>query len=50
MVSHPQGIPDDVADEVIKHLGQSGFVALIEALGFIDGRIRVALIYSRMGD
>jgi len=47
---NPQGIPDDVADEVIKHLGQSGFVALIEALGFIDGRIRVALIYSRMGD
>ncbi len=38
----PQAIPDDVAGEVIKHLGQSGFVALIEALGFIDGRIRAA--------
>jgi alkylhydroperoxidase family enzyme len=47
---NPQAIPDDVADEVIKHLGQSGYVALIEALGFIDGRIRVALIYSRMQD
>jgi alkylhydroperoxidase family enzyme len=42
----PQSIPDDVAGEVIAQLGQSGFVALIEALGFIDGRIRIALIYS----
>jgi alkylhydroperoxidase family enzyme len=46
----PQSIPDEVAGEVIARLGQSGFVALIEALGFIDGRIRVALIYSRMQD
>ncbi len=46
----PQSIPDDVAQEVIKHLGQAGFVALIEALGFIDGRIRAALIYSRLQD
>ncbi|HKD70276.1 MAG TPA: hypothetical protein VKB84_25790 [Candidatus Binataceae bacterium] len=46
----PQSIPDDVAGEVIARLGQSGYVALIEALGFIDGRIRVALIYSRMQD
>jgi alkylhydroperoxidase family enzyme len=46
----PQSIPDDVAGEVIAHLGQSGFVALVEALGFIDGRIRVALLYSRMQD
>ena len=44
----PQSIPDDVAGEVIARIGQSGFVALIEALGFIDGRIRVALMYSRM--
>jgi hypothetical protein len=47
---NPQGIPDEVAAEVIKHIGQSGYVALIEALGFIDGRIRMALIYSRMQD
>jgi alkylhydroperoxidase family enzyme len=47
---NPQGIPDDVANRVIEHLGPSGFIALIEALGFIDGRIRVALIYSRMQD
>lgn len=46
----PQSIPDGVANEVIKHLGPAGFVALIEALGFIDGRIRVALIYSRLRD
>ncbi len=44
----PQSIPDDVAGEVIAQFGQSGFVALIEALGFIDGRIRIALMYSRM--
>jgi alkylhydroperoxidase family enzyme len=44
----PQSIPDDVAGEVIAQLGQSGFVALIEALGFIDGRIRIALMYSRI--
>jgi alkylhydroperoxidase family enzyme len=46
----PQSIPDDVAGAVITDLGQPGFVALIEALGFIDGRIRVALMYSRMQD
>jgi alkylhydroperoxidase family enzyme len=44
----PQGIPDEAANQVIEHLGQSGFIALIEALGFIDGRIRIALIYSKM--
>lgn len=47
---NPQGIPDDIANEVIMHLGSSGYVALVEALGFIDGRIRIALIYSRMQD
>jgi alkylhydroperoxidase family enzyme len=46
----PQSIPDDVAGEVIARIGQSGYVALIEALGFIDGRIRLALLYSRMPD
>ncbi len=46
----PQSIPDEVAGEVIERLGESGFVALIEALGFIDGRIRAALMYSRMQD
>jgi hypothetical protein len=46
----PQSIPENVAQGVIEHLGQSGFVALIEALGFIDGRIRAALIYSRLQD
>lgn len=44
----PQSIPDEIAGEVIACLGQSGFVALIEALGFIDGRIRIALMYSRI--
>ncbi len=44
----PQSIPDDVAGELIARLGQSGFVALIEALGFIDGRIRIALMHSML--
>ncbi len=38
----PQGIPDAVADEVVRHLGESGLVFLIEALGCIDARIRTA--------
>jgi hypothetical protein len=46
----PRSIPDEVAGEVIERLGQSGFVALLEALGFIDGRIRIALMFSRMED
>jgi len=46
----PQSIPDEVADAAIARIAQRGFVALIEALGFIDGRIRIALMYSRMQD
>jgi alkylhydroperoxidase family enzyme len=44
----PQSIPDEVAAEVIGHHGENGLVCLVEALGFIDSRIRLALIYSTL--
>jgi ATP/maltotriose-dependent transcriptional regulator MalT len=42
----PQSIPDVVAGAVVGHFGEGGLVCLVEALGFIDSRIRLALIYS----
>jgi len=42
----PETIPDEAAFAVKQHFGDSGLVCLIEALGFIDARIRLALIYS----
>ncbi|HLG90481.1 MAG TPA: hypothetical protein VKZ79_25220 [Alphaproteobacteria bacterium] len=42
----PETIPDEAAFAVSRHFGDSGLVCLIEALGFIDARIRLALIYS----
>jgi alkylhydroperoxidase family enzyme len=42
----PETIPDQAAFAVSRHFGDSGLVCLIEALGFIDARIRLALIYS----
>ena len=41
-----EAIPDEAAAAVVAHFGDSGLVCLIEALGFIDARIRLALIYS----
>lgn len=37
-----QSIGDEVADGVTAHLGEAGLVFLIEALGCLDGRMRVA--------
>ena len=42
----PETIPDEAAFAVVRHFGDGGLVCLIEALGFIDARIRLALIYS----
>jgi alkylhydroperoxidase family enzyme len=36
-----QAITDDLATAVVGHFGEPGLVALIEALGFIDGRLRL---------
>ena len=44
----PQSIPDEVAAAVVGHHGENGLVCLVEALGFIDSRIRLALIYSTL--
>jgi hypothetical protein len=37
-----QAITDELAADVVTHFGEPGLVALIEALGFIDGRLRLA--------
>jgi len=42
----PESIPDEAAFAVVGNFGDSGLVCLVEALGFIDARIRLALIYS----
>jgi alkylhydroperoxidase family enzyme len=44
----PQSIPDEVAAAVVGHYGENGLVCLVEALGFIDSRIRLALVYSAL--
>jgi alkylhydroperoxidase family enzyme len=47
-VMDPAAITDELADEVKAHFGETGLVTLIEALGFIDGRIRLARILSQL--
>lgn len=42
----PSAITDAMADEVKRHVGEPGLVCLVEALGFIDGRIRLALMFD----
>jgi hypothetical protein len=42
----PNAVSDDNAEQIKLHFGESGLVCLIEALGFIDGRIRLALVFS----
>ncbi len=44
----PQSISDEVAAAVVGHYGENGLVCLVEALGFIDSRIRLALVYSTL--
>ncbi len=44
----PGAITDEIADEVKSHFGEKGLVALIEALGFIDARIRVARMLPQL--
>lgn len=42
----PESISDEAAAAVVTHFGDNGLVCLVEALGFIDCRIRLALMYS----
>ncbi|MCG3170923.1 MAG: hypothetical protein CALGDGBN_02494 [Pseudomonadales bacterium] len=44
----PAAIDDALADAVKRHHGEAGLVCLIEALGFIDARIRLAMMFSAM--
>ena len=37
-----QAITDELSAAVVAHYGEPGLVALIEALGFMDGRMRLA--------
>lgn len=40
----PEAITDQLAAAVKAHFGEAGLVALIEALGMIDGRIRLGMM------
>jgi hypothetical protein len=42
----PEYITDELAAEITRHFGDAGLVCLIEALGFIDARIRLALVFN----
>lgn len=44
----PQAITDELAEEVKTHFGEAGLVALIEALGVIDGRIRLGMMLGAL--
>jgi hypothetical protein len=44
----PAAITDDMADDVKAIYGDAGLVVLIEALGFIDGRIRMARLMNAL--
>lgn len=42
----PAAISDELAHAIKNHFGEAGLVALVKALGFIDGRIRMARLLS----
>lgn len=46
----PQTITDEAAAAVVSYFGDAGLVTLVEALGVIDGRIRLALLFNAMED
>lgn len=43
-----QSISDAVAAKVVEHFGEPGLVALLEALGVLDGRLRLQLLFGRL--
>ena len=45
----PGALTDELADGVKRHFGESGLVCLIEARCFIEGRIRLALMFTALG-
>jgi hypothetical protein len=44
----PAAITDAMADEVKAVYGDAGLIVLVEALGFIDGRIRMARLVNAL--
>lgn len=44
----PAAISDDMAARIKAHFGEAGLVCLVEALGFIDGRLRLTLMFDAM--
>lgn len=44
----PMALTDELADGVKAHFGEPGLVCLVEALGFIEGRIRLGLMFSAL--
>ena len=44
----PAAITDAMADEVKAVYGEAGLIVLIEALGFIDGRMRMARLVNAL--
>jgi alkylhydroperoxidase family enzyme len=45
----PEAIGDELAADVKAHFGEAGLVCLVEALGFIDGRLRLTLLFNHLG-
>jgi hypothetical protein len=45
----PGALTDELAEDVKRHFGEAGLVCLIEALGFIEGRIRLGLMFTALG-
>jgi alkylhydroperoxidase family enzyme len=41
-----QAITDELAAAVKLHVGDAGLVLLVEALGILDGRIRLSLLWQ----
>jgi alkylhydroperoxidase family enzyme len=41
-----QAITDELAEAVKQHVGEAGFVLLVEALGILDGMTRLSLLWQ----
>jgi hypothetical protein len=41
-----QAITDELAEAVKLHVGDAGLVLLVEALGILDGRTRLSLLWQ----
>lgn len=44
----PARIHDEIAEDVLTRFGPAGFVCLVEAFGFLEGRIRLEMLLSSL--